>query len=392
MTEAKTSYATCDEVISVNRVTQRLLRGGLNGTESSAQMNEYTIAFEDIPQALITNRSKRSPLVVPSKEIISMCLPDTESSEATTQVYRPIKCSKAGRMDQDHINQLMDAAEFADSKGMYADSVQTYQQLLNLYADEMSRCESKHGATNRGPHTGWILSCFNLTRCYLKLKRPQAAFETLQQAWRPDSSLAIPSTHPNYLELSHLYFEVEDRLQSISHSHANYESESDVRKDEFTTNELLNLICVYAEDFLSQEKSHDAISLLEGGRKRIAEEQKVIDKKMKEQIIRIHLLLVEAYLHIGQLKEGEEILNQVWNPESRFYIDTLDKNYLWMSQLYRRAINKQQCDPTSCSHQAQEQRQRTLYEKLALTRTADAAVIKSRWKLCEDLINRAQAG
>ncbi|EGG10474.1 uncharacterized protein MELLADRAFT_60200 [Melampsora larici-populina 98AG31] len=150
------------------------------------------------------------------------CLPDTESSKATTQVYRPIKCSKAGRMDQDHINQLMDAAEFADSKGMYADSVQTYQQLLNLYADEMSRCESKHGATNRGPHTGWILSCFNLTRCYLKLKRPQAAFETLQQAWRPDSSLAIPSTHTNYLELSHLYFEVEDRLQSISHSHANY--------------------------------------------------------------------------------------------------------------------------------------------------------------------------
>ena len=119
---------------------------------------------------------------------------------------------------------------------------------------------------------------------------------------------------------------------------------------------------MYAEDFLSQEKSHDAISLLEGGRKQIAEEQKVIDKKMKEQIIRIHLLLVEAYLHIGQLKEGEDILNQVWNPESRFYIDTLDKNYLWMSQLYRRAINKQQCDPTSCSHQAQEQRQRTLYE------------------------------
>ncbi|KAH9811085.1 hypothetical protein DFH28DRAFT_1131455 [Melampsora americana] len=321
------------------------------------------------------------------------CLPETESSEVTTQVYRSIKCRKEGRMthrtppdpslqDQHRIDQLMDAAECADSKGMYRDSVRTYLQLLQLYSDEISRCESEHGATNRGPHTGWILSCFNLTRCYLKLKRPQAAFDTLQQAWHPDSSLAIPATHPKYLELSQLYFEVEDRLQSGSNSEK-CESKPDTPNNEVTTtNDILDLMCMWAHDLLSGDQSQDAISLLEGGRKRIAGEWNVIDEKSKEQVVRIHLLLVEAYLHIGNLEKGSGILDLVWTPESQFYIDTLDKNFLWMSQLYRRVSNKQQCDPTSCSHQAPKQRQMTLYEQLALTPTANSTQIKSRWKSC----------
>jgi hypothetical protein len=119
---------------------------------------------------------------------------------------------------------------------------------------------------------------------------------------------------------------------------------------------------MWAHDLLSGDQSQDAISLLEGGRKRIAGEWNVIDEKSKEQVVRIHLLLVEAYLHIGNLEKGSGILDLVWTPESQFYIDTLDKNFLWMSQLYRRVSNKQQCDPTSCSHQAPKQRQMTLYE------------------------------
>ncbi|EGG00738.1 uncharacterized protein MELLADRAFT_93072 [Melampsora larici-populina 98AG31] len=321
------------------------------------------------------------------------CLPETKSSEATTQVYCSIKCRKEGRMshrtppdpslqDQHRISQLMDAAEYADSKGMYTHLVQKYLQLLQLYSEEISRCESKNGATNRGPHTGWILSCFNLTRCYLKLERPQAASDILQQAWRPDSSLAIPATHPKYLELSQLYFEVEDHLESSSNLEA-CESKPDTPDNEVTTtNDILELVYMWAQDFLCREESQDAISLLEGGCKRIAEERKVIVKNLKEQIVRIHLLLVEAYLHIGHLDEGEGVLDQLWTPESQFYIDTLDKNFLWMSQLYRRVSNKQKCDPTSCSHQAQKQRQRTLYEQLALTPMANSAQIKSRWKSC----------
>ncbi|EGG05686.1 uncharacterized protein MELLADRAFT_107435 [Melampsora larici-populina 98AG31] len=113
---------------------------------------------------------------------------------------------------QQRVDQLMDQAEFANLKGSYTDSAKIYLQLLDFYSTKMARCESQNGTIGRGPHTGWILSCFNLTRCYLRLQQPQAAFDTLQQAWNPDSSLIIPATHPKYLELSHLYFEVEASL------------------------------------------------------------------------------------------------------------------------------------------------------------------------------------
>ncbi|EGG05724.1 uncharacterized protein MELLADRAFT_87785 [Melampsora larici-populina 98AG31] len=329
---------------------------------------------------------------------------EAESSDASAQDFHSIKCRKVGSMshrtppdsrldDQQFINHLMNNAAFADSTGRYTDAVAIYLQLLDLYTANMLKCERKNGVTNRGPHSGWILSCFNLTRCYLKLNHPQAASDILQQAWNPDSSLAIPATHPKYLELSHLYFEIEDRLQNSSNTkkymteknnalHLHQEFTPESCQDEFTINDILDLVYMYGQDFLSREQSQDAILLLEGEISRITAENKLYESKLKERIVKIHLLLAEVYLHVGQPLQGEEILKRVWDAESRFYINHLDKNYLWMAQLYRQTSNKEQCDTTSCRHRAQKGREPTLYKRLALTPMAIPAKIKSHWKSC----------
>ena len=144
------------------------------------------------------------------------------------------------------------------------------------------------------------------------------------------------------------------------HFHQEFTPES--CQDEFTINDILDLVYMYAQDFLSREQSQDAILLLEGEISRITKENKLYDSKLKERIVKIHLLLAEVYLHVGQLLQGEEILKRIWDAESRFYINHLDQNYLWMAQLYRQTSNKEKCDTTFCRHRAQKRREPTLYE------------------------------
>ncbi|KAH9807483.1 hypothetical protein DFH28DRAFT_884046 [Melampsora americana] len=348
------------------------------------------------PETLHVESSDASTSLRPKRSYNGIL--EAETSDTPTEVNESIKSRKVGFMshrappdptlhDQKRMDQLMDQAEVANLKGRYADSVKIYLQLLDFYSAEMARCESKNGTTSRGPHTGWILSCFNLTRCYLSLKQPQAASDILQQAWNPDSSLVIPPTHPKYLELSHLYFEVEESCKTYPKDIDDavlfqFQQASDIPQDVFTIKDVLDLMYMYAQDFMSQDQSQDAILILKGGISRAKEAYKTYDKNLKGSIVKIHLFLAEVYLHVGQLKAGQEVLKQIWNSESQFHINSLDDNYLWLSQLYRRATYKEKCDTTSCRHQVQKRREPTHYERLAVAPTAIPAQIKSHWRTC----------
>ena len=53
-----------------------------------------------------------------------------------------------------------------------------------------------------------------------------------------------------------------------------FQKASDISQDVFTIKEILDLMYMYAQDFLSQDQSQDAIFVLQGGISRAKEEKR----------------------------------------------------------------------------------------------------------------------
>lgn len=96
----------------------------------------------------------------------------------------------------------------------------------------------------------------------------------------------------------------------------------------------LQLFYQYGKQYLSQGISEKAAALLGQGLLRVDPDRSTFGIRLKEVVVRLHLLLAEAFLSMSQIENAEQILTKVWNPASPVSIDRHHEDFLWLSRLH----------------------------------------------------------
>lgn len=116
---------------------------------------------------------------------------------------------------------LTDEATKAYEAGEYVLAMETYAYTLKLYQGPTAAITTSR--SDNDIDISMIKCCLNLTDCFLRLSNPAKAYEILGLVWRPQSRLAICTTHPLFVHMSRLYSRVQKELTgdgyaNVSHS------------------------------------------------------------------------------------------------------------------------------------------------------------------------------